>query len=611
MHWQEKLVPPERVLDFLKPGMSVFLSTGAAEPRTLVKQLMEARRHNIQDLELIQIVSFADANSLYTRPSETFRLKTFYSGWVADEAITAGHVDLIPCQLSRIPELLERGKVRVDMVIVQITPPDTSGYSSLGVSVDVARLAMEQASCVVGEINPHVPRTLGDTFVHMSNFNLLVQSDELPVYFERWPVLPAMDRIAAHIEPLIDDRNCLAFSMGPLFEAVSARLKDKTHLGIHSPFFSDALMDLVKSGAVTNRHKELFKRKSLTSYACGTAELYRWLDQNPIVEFQPVDKVFDPISIGCNPGFVAVISARKVDLTGRVALHTGRANVASGPGEVLAIVNGAQISQGGFTVFGLPSRDNRKVSNIALSVEGLPNRLDVREAVDYVVTEFGVANLKGLTLRERAQALIEIAHPEDRPALVAAAKKDNILYRDQIYLAESGRHYPGHIDERVQLKDGTELRFRPIRPSDEEAMRRLFYRFSDKAVYDRYFTAVKAMPHARMQTYVNVDWTSIMSIVGIVGKPGEGRLVAEARYLVDASGEWAEVAFVVDEAYQNLGISTAAFNLLVRLARENRIKGFWADVLTSNYAMLKVFGKVDRPVEKMLGGGVYHLKVAF
>lgn len=591
--------------------MSVFLSTGAAEPRTLVRRLMEARRSNIQDLELIQIVSFADANSLYTRPSDIFRLKTFYSGWVADEAITAGHVDLIPCHLSRIPELLEKGKVRVDMVFVQITPPDADGYSSLGVSVDVARLAMEKAAVVVGEINRHVPRTLGDTFVHMSNFDLLVQSDELPIYFERWPVIPVFDRIAANIEPLIDDRSCLAFSMGPLFEAVSAKLKYKTHLGIHSPFFSDALMDLVKSGAVTNRYKELFRRKSLTSYACGTAELFNWLNQNPIVEFQPVDKVFDPLNIGCNPGFVAVISARKVDLTGRIALHTGRANVASGPGEVLAIVNGAQISQGGFTVYGLPSRDSRGDPNIMLSIEGLRNRMDFREAVDYVVTEFGVANLKGLTLRERAQALIEIAHPEDRFTLVAAAKKENILYRDQIYLPESAHHCPVHIHEHLQLRNGTELRFRPIRPSDEESMRRLFYRFSDKAVYDRYFTPVKAMPHARMQTYVNVDWTSIMSLVGIVGKAGEGHLVAEARYLLDGSGQWAEVAFVVDEAYQNLGISTAAFNLLVRLATERGLKGFWADVLTSNTAMLKVFEKVGLPMTKTLEGGVYHLKMAF
>jgi acyl-CoA hydrolase len=208
------LVPADAVLERIRPGMSVYLSTGAAEPRTLVKHLMAAHSAKLQDLELIQIVSFADAISLKNLQSQKFRLKTFFSGWVADEAITAGHVDLIPCYLSRISELLEKRKVRVDIVFVQITPPDKDGYCSLGVSVDVARLAMEQANLVVGEINTRVPRTLGDTFVQISAFDMLVQSDEPPVYFERWPDEPVYDLIAANIEPLIEDQSCIAFSYG-------------------------------------------------------------------------------------------------------------------------------------------------------------------------------------------------------------------------------------------------------------------------------------------------------------------------------------------------------------------------------------------------------------
>jgi len=611
MDWRKMLVSADAVLERIRPGMSVFLSTGAAEPRTLVKHLMAAHSAKLQDLELIQIVSFADAISLKNLHSQKFRLKTFFSGWVADEAIAAGHVDLIPCYLSRIPELLEMRKIRVDIVFVQITPPDKDGYSSLGVSVDVARLAMEQANLVVGEINTQVPRTLGDTFVQISDFDMLVESDEPPVYFERWPAEPVYDLIAANIEPLIEDQSCIAFSMGPLFEAVSRALNGKQHLGIHSPFFSDALMDLVKSGAVTNRYKELFKRKSITSYAFGTAELFQWLDQNPRVEFQPVDKVFDPLSIGRNPRFVAIISARSADITGRIALHTGLGNVASGPAEVLAFLNGAQISVGGYTIFGLPSRSNKGTANIITSIEGLKNRVDFREAVGYVVTEFGVADLKGLTLRERAQALIEIAHPDDRAELITAAKRENILYRDQIYLAESARCFPSHINERHQFKGGVEIRFRPIKPSDEEEMRRLFYRFSDKSVYYRYFSSLKTMPHTRMQTYVNVDWSDVMSIVGVAGQPRQGSIVAEARYLVDPDGQWAEIAFIVDDTYQCIGISTYLFNLLVKLAYERGIKGFWADVLVSNTAMMKVFSKSGLRVWTEMEGGAYHVTIPF
>ena len=611
MDWKQKRVSAEAVIQRLRPGMRVFLSTGPAEPRTLVNQLMVTQSSNLQDLELIQLLSLADAISLKNLQSHKFRLKTFFSGWVADEAIAAGHVDLIPCYLSRIPALLEKRKIRVDAVFVQITPPDHNGFSSLGVSVDVARLAMEQASLAVGEINPWVPRTLGDTFVPISDFDMLVESDMPPVTFERPMVDPVFDQIATNMEPLIMDGSCLAFSIGPLFEAVGRRLTGKKHLGVHSPFFSDALMDLVKSGAVTNRYKERFRRKSIASYAFGTACLLKWIEQNPLVEFQPVDKVFDPLNIGLNPRFVSIIAARQVDITGRIALHTGLGNIASGPAEVLALISGSQISNEGCTIFGLPSRTAEGRPNITISIEGLKNRFDFREAVDFVVTEFGVASLKGLTLRERAQALIEIAHPEDRVDLIGAAKAERILYPDQIYLPESAHSYPLQINECRKFKNSVEVRFRPIRPSDEEDMRRLFYRFSDEAVYYRYFSTLQAMPHTRMQTYVNVDWNQVMSIVGVIGAPGEGAIIAEARYLLDPDGQWAEVAFVVDESYQRLGISTYLFQLLVRLARERSLKGFWADVLSTNTAMIKIFKNSGMKIVMTTADGLCHVRIPF
>jgi acyl-CoA hydrolase/RimJ/RimL family protein N-acetyltransferase len=609
MPWKNLLTSPERVIAKIRPGMRVFLSTGCAEPRTLVKHLMAAKGGNLQDLELIQIVSFADAICLNNLQSQKFRLKTFFSGWVADEAITAGQVDLIPCPLARVPQLVEDGKVIVDTAFVQITPPDKDGYCSLGVAVDMARLAMQKADWSVGEVHAGLPRTFGDTFVHISAFDMLVEADEPPVYFPRWPVAPVFDQIAENIASLIEDKSCIAFSIGPLYEALTPKLSTKRHLGIHSPFFSDALMDLVKSGAVSNWHKEFFRGKALTSYACGTAELLSWLNHNPVVEFQPVDKVFNPPDIGRNPLFVAIISAKKIDITGKIALHTGRGNVASGPAEVLAFITGAQISRGGYTVFGLPSRNRLNQPNVVISIKDLKNRLDFREAVDYVATEFGVANLNGLTLRERAQALIEIAHPDDRAALIASAKKEKILYRDQIYLDQSARRYPSHIRETQAFKNSLKVLFRPIKPSDEEGMRRLFYRFSDEAVYYRYFSSVRAMPHTKMQEYVNVDWDTVMSIVGVVGKPGQERIISEGRYLVDASGQWAELAFVVDESYQSKGISTYVFKLLADLARQKGLKGFYADVLVSNTGMMKVFRKSGLKVLTERDNGLLHVSI--
>ena len=305
MGWEQQLVNPEQVIHLMRPGMRVFVGTGVAEPRTMVQHLMSSSCSKLKDLELIQLASFAETVALDNLQAKKFRLKTFFSGWVAQEAIAAGRVDLIPSRLSQIPRLMETGKITVDAAFVQITPPDKSGHCSLGVAVDVAREAMKQARLKVGEINPRVPWTFGDTFVPVTDFTYLVAGRLPPIYFSRWSPEPVFEKIAENVAALIEDNSCLAFSIGPLYDALSRTLVGKRHLGVHSPAFSDALMNLVDKGVVTNRSKALFRDKCLTSYAYGTAELFQWLDHNQAVEFQPVDKVYDPIQIGRNPHFVA------------------------------------------------------------------------------------------------------------------------------------------------------------------------------------------------------------------------------------------------------------------------------------------------------------------
>jgi len=609
--WENLIVSPEEALAKIEPGMSIFLGTGVAEPRTLVKHLMASDSGNLRDLELIQIASFGDVISLKELRAQKFRLKTFFSGWVASEAITAGLVDLIPSRFSQIPRLIESGQISVDAAFIQVTPPNEAGYCSLGVSVDAARQAMEQASFVVGEINNRIPYTFGDTFVPISDFDLLIGSTEQPIYFDCPPVEDVFDRVAANVASVIEDGSCIAFSIGLLFQALSQHLAQKHHLGIHSPIFTDALMNLVKSGAVTNRFKQICQGKSLASYALGTSELLAWLDRNPLVEFQGLDKSSNPINIGRNPRFVAVLPARKVDLSGRIALPFGKGNIGTGPGEAMDLFNGAEISEGGYTLFALPSRNLQGEPKILISVEDYPNQFSVRESVGIVVTEYGVANLHGRTVRERAQALIEIAHPDDRPKLFEQAKEKKILYQDQIFLAESAHLYPSEIAAKHAFKDDVEVRFRAIKPSDEEEMRRLFYRFSDKAVYYRYFTPIKTMPHGKMQAYVNVDFSRELSVVGLVGEPDQGHIIAEARFVKDARRPYADVAFVVDEEYQGMGIATYLYKMLVRLARKRGVQGFTADVLASNKGVLKVFEKGGLPVKANLDSGIYELAIPF
>jgi acyl-CoA hydrolase/GNAT superfamily N-acetyltransferase len=607
--WQKLTVEPQEVMEHIEPGMSIFLGTGVGEPRTLIKHLMTSNSANLKDLELIQLVSLGDAISVKALNSNAYRLKTFYSGWVAGEAITAGQVDLIPSSFSRIPHLIESGRIPIDVAFVQISPPDEAGYCSLGVAIDVGRQAMDKASLVVGEINTEIPITSGDTFVPLSDFDFLIQSDEKPIYFCRWPVEDVFDRVAANVASVIEDGSCLAFSIGPLFEALGRHLERKHNLGIHTPFFTDALMDLIKSGAVTNRFKENFKGKSLTSYAFGTPELMSWLNRNPLVEFQGIDKVFSPGQVGLNPRFVAVLPARKADLSGRIALHFGKGNVTAGPGDVIDLFRGAELSHNGLTIFALPSRNRSHEPNILLSVEDFPNQFSIRETVDMVITEYGVASLNGRTVRERAQALIEIAHPDDRAKLVDRAKKEKILYPDQIFLEQSAHLYPADLKTQHQFNGGIKVRFRAILPSDEEEMRRLFYRFSDKSVYYRYFAPIKTMPHSKMQEYVNIDFNRTMSIVGLTGEPGNGHIIAEARYVKEEKSPHADVAFIVDEKYQGIGIATYLYKMLIRLAKDRRILGLTADVLATNKGMMKVFEKAEGPVTAKLDLGVYHLTI--
>jgi RimJ/RimL family protein N-acetyltransferase len=452
---------------------------------------------------------------------------------------------------------------------------------------------------------------MGDTLVNMDEFHYLVEATEPPFYVERWPLQDVYLKIAANVASVIEDGSCISYGIGPLYEALAKALTTKKHLGVHSPFFTEALMDLVKSGAVTNRNKGIFRGKSCASSVIGTKELMSWLDLNSLVEFQPQDIVMDPRTIGLNDRMTAIFPARKVDLTGNVALHTGKGNVTAAPGNVQELFMGAALSNNGRTIFALPSRNRQGHPNILISVDKFPFQFTNRESMDLIVTEYGVAYLMGKTLRERAQALIEIAHPDDRAELVRQAKEEKMIYADQIYFAESGHLYPDKIAGSHKFKDGLTIRFRAIKPSDEDEMRRLFYRFSDQSVYYRYFSPIKTMPHKKMQEYANVDYRYTMSIVAIIDESGVEKIIGEARYVRSQGDSFADTAFIIDENYQGKGIASYLFDLLIRTAREEGVSGFKADVLENNQAMLKVYEKAPFPVQTVLSSSVYKITIPF
>ncbi|MBU2645262.1 GNAT family N-acetyltransferase [bacterium] len=589
--WEYAIVPCEQVLAGIKPGMRIFLGTGAAEPRTFIRHLLQTDTGNLQDLELIQLASFNRSIYYETRNVYKFRLKTFFSGWVASEAILEGRVDLIPSRSALVPNLIKTGKIPIDVSCIQITPPDQNGYCSLGIAVDAARQAIESASIVVGEINTQIPYTYGDTLIPVSEFDYLISSTDPPYYFARWELDETISQVAANVAEMIKDKSCLSFSIGPLFEALGPFLTKKHDLGIYSLFITDSLMDLIKSGAVTNRFQMVNPRKSVISYVLGTQELMSWLDCNPLIEMQSVDKVLNPLLISSNPQFVAIIPARKVDLSGRIALHQGKGNISTGPEGTIDIFNGAEMSSGGHSIFALPSRNRKGDSNICLSVEDMPNQFNLQHSVDMVITEYGVAELNGSSIRERAQSLVDIAHPEDRQKLILQGKERNILYRDQLYSTDGARNYPSEISQKWISRNSIEVRFRAIKLSDEERMRRFFYRFSEEDILFRYFTPIRSMPHWRVKEYVNVDHRKTLSIVGLIGDPGEGKIIAEGRYAVIGNSQTAEIALMVDQEYQRQGIATQLFKMLIQSANQRDVGKFSANVMTANSAVKRVFEK--------------------
>ena len=299
-----------------------------------------------------------------------------------------------------------------------------------------------------------------------------------------------------------------------------------------------------------------------------------------------------------------------MDILGAVTFPTKGA-VITGPGEGIDFFKGADASQGGTTIIGLPSRDAQGNPNILLTTENYTNQLRLRESVQIIATEYGVANIKWRSMRERAQAIIDIAHPDDREALIKEARDRKILYSNQIFLSNSGHFYPSRLDHTKTFKNETEVRFRAMKPSDETAMRRLFYRCSREMIFYRFFYSIKTMDHNKMQKYVNVDYQKEFSLVGMDPNSDDREIIGEARMIRDDRTYFGEVAFLIDDAFQGLGIGTHMLDVLIGRARDMGLKGLTAEVMADNQPMIKVFEKAGLPMDVSIDNGIYRVTMAF
>jgi acyl-CoA hydrolase/GNAT superfamily N-acetyltransferase len=610
--WQEryahKLKTPRQALGIVKRGDSVFIGSGAAVPQLLVATLAEMSQE-FADNEIVHLWTLGLVPSTQPKFKHQFRHDAFFVGEGVREAVSEGRADYTPIFLSEIPGLFTSGRMHLDVALIQVTPPNEHGFCSFGVSVDIVKPAAESAGYVIAEVNPQMPWTLGNSFIHVNDVDVLVENDT-PILELTYDDPDDVARgIGENISRLIDDGCTLQMGIGTIPDSILASLRDKKDLGVHTEMLSDGVIDLVEAGVLTNDKKTLHRGKIIASFVMGTRRLYDWVDQNPFIEFHPSDYVNDPFVVSQNDNMVAINSALEVDLTGQVCSDSIGYLFYSGIGGQVDMIRGAARSKGGKPIIALPSTAkegsrSRIVSRLSEGAGVVTTRGDVH----YVVTEYGVAYLHGKNIRERALALINVAHPDFRKELLEEAKLRKYAFVDQ--LPPLGV-YPVELEKRVTLKDGTELLLRPIKPTDERLEQDLLYSLSDQSVYLRFFSLMTAFPHERVQYYTTVDYDEHMAIVVIVESNGEEQMIGVGRYIKEKDSDLAELALLVHDDWQGKGVGTMMHDYLEQIARSRNIGGFKGEVLEHNKRALHLFTRLGRKAKTEYDQGVYTVSYRF
>lgn len=594
----------------IQRGQRVFLGSAAAEPQALVEALAERGDH-LADNQLIHIRNLGVALYAQSKFSDKFRYSTFFIGENVRGAVAECRADYTPIFLSELPALFRSGRAPVDVALIQTTPPDEHGYCSYGVSVDIVKAAAESARTVVAEVNPRMPRTLGDSFIHVDQIDMIVEN-EVPIHEMTLPPADEVSkRIGRHIADLVEDGSTIQMGIGTIPDSVLHELSDRKDLGIHTEMLSDGIVELIERGVVNGSQKTIHRGKVVTSFALGTQRLYDFIDNNPMFEFYPEEYANDPFVISRNDKMVAINAALEIDLTGQVCSDSLGTTFFSGIGGQVDFIRGAARSRGGRPVIALPSVaevDGERVSRIVSTLKPGAGVVTSRGDVHWVVTEFGAVNLHGMSIRERALALIHIAHPDFRNELMAAARERHLVYSDQVVVEEAGLPELEEFESDFTAENGTPVHLRPIRPTDEPLMQDMFYRSSQETIHLRFFSYIKAMPHSRAQAFVDVDYTNHLALVATVREGDREVVVGVGRFHRHGESTTADCAFMVRDDWQDQGVGTTILTRLVEVAREQGIERFTADVLVNNPRMMHVFHKIaPGPIQSRVEEGSYSL----
>jgi len=544
---------------------------------------------------------------------ENFRHNSFFIGDNTREAINAGVADYTPIFLSEVPGLFYHGLDRIEVALIQTSPPDRHGYMSLGVSVDIVKAATEMAGCIIAQVNGRMPRVHGNAFIHIDQVDYLIPYDEPILEYHPGADTEIAQPIGKYVARLIEDGDTIQVGYGSIPNAILANLADKKHLGIHTELLSDGIVELIKKGVIDNSRKKINRGKTVATFCMGTRDTYDFLDDNPSIDFRTIDYTNNPLVIAQHENMVAINSALEIDLTGQVTAESIGRVFHSGVGGQADFMRGAVLARGGKSILAIQSTALKDtVSRIVPTLSQGAGATLVRGDVHYVVTEYGIAYLHGKNIRERALALIAVAHPKFRLWLVEEAKKAGFIYSDQMIMPGEKGRYPEELETYRKTKTGMDLFLRPIKMTDEHELKEFVHGLSDHSLYTRFISKRRDLPHERLQELVVIDYTQEMAIVAVVdGEEGKDTFVGVGRYYIYPDRQSAEVAFAVRDDYQKRGIGQELLSYLTYLARRQGLLGFTADVLAGNEPMLHVFEKGGFEMQRHTSAGLVELKMTF
>ena len=613
--YPDKFVSEERVFHNIHRGNRIFIGTACGEPQYLVRALIkyvESHPKGLFDAEILHVWTLGIAPYTDERFKSNFRHNSFFIGDNTRDAINKGLADYSPLFLSQAPDLFHRRLVPIDVALIQTSPPDNNGYMSLGVSVDISKAAVENASLVITQTNPNMPRIHGDTFLHIKDVDFVVPCEEPLLEYEDKVSDEISQLIGKYVARIVEDGDTIQVGYGSIPNAILSNLTHKKNLGVHTELLSDGIVELMKKGVIDNTKKTIDRGKTIATFCMGTKKTYQYIHDNPSVEFRQVDYTNNPLIIAQNRNMTAINSALQIDLTGQATAESIGKTFYSGIGGQADFMRGALLAAKGKTILTLQSTaENETISRIVPFVSEGAGVTLTRGDIHYVVTEYGIAYLHGKNIRERAMELISIAHPKFRPWLIEEAKGFNLIYKDQAFIPEKKGEYPEELEIYKTTKSGLELLLRPVNISDEPLLKEFFYSLSDRSLYRRFISSRVDMPHERIQEYTSIDYTKEMVILAITKKDKKEEVLGLGQYSIYEKSLTAEVAFLVRDKWQNIGIGMELLSYLTYLAKKDGLSGFTAEVLRENTSMLHLFESMGFDIEKQSDSGMFELKMTF